>query len=576
MSAPLLQLTIAASSEAGGKTGNEDAVCWQLPDDPYLRTYKGAVLALADGVSSAEAGREASQTAVTSFVQDYLNTPDTWSVRQSAEQVLSTVNLRLYRRSHAFANELKGHLCTFSALVLKSHTAYFFHVGDSRIWHCRGSQLSQLSTDHSTVLQDKRQFLARALGMSNQLQLDAGRQQLQPGDWFVLSSDGLHDFVTEQQLLEQLLSDSSAEQKVQALTELALRQGSDDNISIVLARVEALPAESIDDYNERLTRLPFPPVLAPGMKVDGYRIERELYASERSHLYLVTDTDTEKSLILKCPSVNYSDDPNYIDRFIREEWIGSRIQSPYVVKVIRQSRPRSFLYYLMEYVQGQSLEQLLTQQQPVKPGRAIKLVEQIAKGLQAFHDCEAIHQDLKPGNILVTADDQVKIVDFGSVFVAGVAEIFVPLEHEAALGTASYSDPLYLQGHNSGIQGDVYSLATICYELFTGQLPYGSKIEDCRTASDFDRLRYIPAREHNPRIPLWFDRALEKGVAFDLQQRYTTLQSLLRDLKQPNPDFLREEVKRNTRTSSLLFWQLLSGFWFITLLLVIWLFLLQR
>lgn len=576
MDALRLQLTIAACCEAGGKDGNEDAVAYELPVDPHVLTYKGAVLALADGVSSAEAGREASQTAVQSFVQDYLTTPDTWSVKHSAEQVLSTINLRLYRRSHAYNNQLKGHLCTFSAVVVKSNTAYFFHIGDSRIYLLRAGNLQQLTTDHSTELQDKRQFLVRALGMDSDLKVDFGRQQLQSGDVVLLSTDGLHEFIRPEQFNSILAQPKEPDELAEQLYQLALQQGSDDNISVIIARVDVLPIENIDDYSERLTRLPFPPALQAGMKVDGYRIERELYASNRSHLYLVTDEASGQQLVMKSPSVNYADDAHYIDRFIKEEWIGSRIQSPNVVKVIRQNRARSFLYYLLEYVEGQSLERWMQQHHPVKPSQAIKLAEQIAQGLQAFHDCEAIHQDLKPGNILITADEQVKIVDFGSVFVAGVAEVFIPLDHDAALGTACYSDPQYLMGHNSGIQGDVYALATICYELFTGQLPYGEKIEDCRSASDFDRLRYISARQHNPRIPMWFDRALEKGVAFDLQQRYTTLQSLLRDLKQPNPEFLRDEVKRSTRTSSLLFWQLLSGFWFVTLLLVIWLFLLQR
>ncbi|MCH8538559.1 MAG: protein phosphatase 2C domain-containing protein [Alkalimonas sp.] len=576
MSALRLQLTIAARCEAGGKESNEDAVAYELPEDPHRLTYKGAVLALADGVSSAEAGRDASHTAVQSFVQDYLTTPDTWSVKHSAEQVLSTINLRLYRRSHAYHNQLKGHLCTFSAVVVKSHTAYFFHIGDSRIYLLRAGDCHQLTTDHSTELQDKRQFLVRALGMDSDLRIDFGRQQLQSGDLLLLSTDGLHDFIRPEQFNSILAQPSEPDELAEQLYQLALQQGSDDNISVIIARVDVLPIENIDDYSERLTRLPFPPALQAGMKVDGYRIERELYASNRSHLYLVTDEASGQQLVMKSPSVNYADDAHYIDRFIKEEWIGSRIQSPNVVKVIRQNRARSFLYYLLEYVEGQSLERWMQQHHPVKPSQAIKLAGQIAQGLQAFHDCEAIHQDLKPGNILITADEQVKIVDFGSVFVAGVAEVFIPLDHDAALGTACYSDPQYLMGHNSGIQGDVYALATICYELFTGQLPYGEKIEDCRSASDFDRLRYISARQHNPRIPMWFDRALEKGVAFDLQQRYTTLQSLLRDLKQPNPEFLRDEVKRSTRTSSLLFWQLLSGFWFVTLLLVIWLFLLQR
>ncbi|RUO36391.1 bifunctional protein-serine/threonine kinase/phosphatase [Aliidiomarina sanyensis] len=571
----------ASLCDEGGKDGNEDAVGVRVPVDAHMLTYKGAVFAVADGVTSAEAGQDASETAIRTFLRDYFSTPDTWSVAHSASQVLSTINLRLYRHSHQFNNEMKGQLCTFSALVLKSHTAHFFHVGDTRIYHWRSGFLRLLTTDHSAQLNPERRFLARALGMDGRLQLDHGKQDITSGDRFLLTSDGLHDYVQDSQMQEVLSQISDPKAVCEELRRLAMMQGCDDNISVIVVTVEQLPNIDIDDFHDQLTRLPFPPALKAGMKVDGLEVIQEIFASSRSHLYLVRDLDSGQRAVMKTPSANYEDDSSYIERFIREEWIGSRVDSPHVVKIIRQSRPRSFLYYLMEYVDGISMEQWLTQNYPVKPARAIKLIEQIALGVKAFHDCEAVHQDLKPGNIIITTDpvsqkESIKIVDFGSVFVAGVAEVFIPIEHEAVLGTASYSDPQYLTGRNSGIQGDVYALATICYELFTGSLPYGEKIEACQTPSDYDRLRYISARKHNPAIPVWFDRALEKGVSFDLQQRYTTMEALLTDLKNPNPAFLREEVKQNTRSSSLLFWQLLSGFWFVTLLLVIYLFVLNQ
>ena len=152
-------------------------------------------------------------------------------------------------------------------------------------------------------------------------------------------------------------------------------------------------------------------------------------------------------------------------------------------------------------------------------------------------------------------------MDFGSVYVAGLAELHRPLVHEGALGTAGYSDPLYLMGKNPGIQGDVYALATIAYETFTAELPYGDGVEECRTAFDYDRLRYRSASEHNPVIPVWFDGALEKGVAFDLQQRYNTIDELVTDLTHPNPAFLKADPVAESTTSSLAFWKLMSGFW---------------
>lgn len=601
-----LQLVAGGHSCAGHKNQNEDAIAWHLPDDAHLLTYKGGCFCLADGVSSAEAGQQASDYAVQHFAQEYINTPDSWSVNHSASQLLASINRALYQQSHAYASEEKGFLCTFSSLIIKSHTAYFFHIGDSRIYLWRKGVIAQLTHDHTTKLSENRQFLGRALGMDEQVQWQSGTVTLEVGDRFLLCSDGLSDFIDDNQL-SALLSPELANPEplglespnpepfnpepgvavlsptqdlsklAEKLCQLALQNGSDDNISALIVEVQALSVQTLEDYNEKLTRLPFLSVLVPGMKVDGYQVEKELFASSRSHLYLVRDLTTDKLWVLKTPSVNFDDDHAYIERFIREEWIGLRISHPNVVQVHRQQRPRTFLYYLLAYVEGETLEQWFAcVDKPLKPAKAIALVQQIAAGLQAFHKLGAVHQDLKPGNIMRRPDGTLVLVDFGSVYVAGLAEMFSPLEQNIALGTASYSDPYYLQGHNSGVQGDVYALATICYELFTGQLPYGPKVEDCQSMRDYQKLRYQHSYQHNPVIPPWFDRALELGVSLDLSQRYSSVSALMKDLQNPNPLFLQQQVVAKHKTNRLLFWQLMSGFWFATLLLVVWLFLIRR
>lgn len=569
---PKLKLQTALHSVQGRKLINEDCAAVHIPDSEHLLSSKGAALVVADGVSTAEAGKEASETAVGRFVDEYFQTPDTWSVSHSGEKILSTLNLRLFRKSHEFITETKGYLCTFSALVIKSRTAHFFHVGDSRIFLLRDGELKTLTRDHISMVADGKPFLSRALGMDNFLNVDYGRIALEEGDRILLTSDGVHDFIPQETLIELLQANKPAEDISQSMIDTALEHDSDDNISAVVAIVDELPSENIDDYSAKLTRLPFPPDLEPGMKIDGYCVERTLFASSRSQLYLVKDENTGERYAMKTPSKNYEEDISYIDRFIQEEWIGSRINNQHVVKVIRQDRQRNYLYYLMEVVTGIGLDEWMELNPHPRPKLAIGIVKQIAEGLQAFHDNEALHQDLKPGNILVDRENNIKIVDFGSVYVAGLAEIYHALEHEGALGTASYSDPQYLMGKNPGIRGDLYSLATITYEIFTGHLPYGDKVEHCQTAFDYDRLRYLHAFNFNPVIPVWFDRALEKGVSFDMEKRYTTIPDLLQDLTHPNPGFLKDDPVEEQKSSTLMFWKLLSGFWFMTFLLVIYLF----
>ncbi|WP_299767898.1 bifunctional protein-serine/threonine kinase/phosphatase [uncultured Pseudoteredinibacter sp.] len=575
--AETLKLSAASLCETGRKQPkiNEDFAAIHIPEDPHLLRSKGIVLAVADGVSSAGAGREASEQAVKRFIQEYYQTPDTWSVSHCGENILSTINLRLYRRSHEYGSEGKGYLSTFSALVIKGQTAHFFHIGDSRIYYLSEQDrvLKCLSRDHSRKVTESQSFLTRAIGMDNHLPLDYGQQAIGKGDRFLLSSDGLHDFVAHQDLQASLKNKPCDRSHVCALFDQALSNGSDDNVSVIVADIECLPESPFEDSNEKSKRLPFPPdSLAKGVQLDGYIIEKELFSSSRSQLYLVKDKESKNRYAMKIPSRNFEDDESYIERFVQEEWIGQRIKSDHVVKVIRPQRQKTALYYLMEYIEGQSLDKWINDHQPPSPKRSIAIIEQIAKGLQAFHDNEAIHQDLKPANVMIDIEGRVLIVDFGSVYVAGLAELRCPDIFEAALGTASYSDPIYLLGRNPGIAGDVYSLATIAYEMFTGQLPYGPAVDEYTSAAQYHRLSYIPASEHNPVIPIWFDRALRRGVEFDLEDRYRTVSDFYQDLRNPNPDFLREDPPSQSNSSGLLFWKLLSGFWFGVFVLLLYLF----
>lgn len=572
-----LQVVAASLSETGRKSPaiNEDFAATLIPNEEHLLRCKGVVAAVADGVSSAGAGREASQEVVERFIAEYFQTPDTWSVSHCGENILSTVNLRLYRRSHDYGAEGKGFLSTFSTVVIKGHTAHFFHIGDSRIYRlpADSNELECITRDHSRSVGEGQSFLTRAIGMDNHLPLDYGRVDINAGDRLFLSSDGVHDFIEADNLAAILNVRQAPEECCRILLDTALDNGSDDNLSAVVVDIQSLADAQSGHQNDNIKRLPFPPDdLAADMVLDGYKIVKELFASSRSHLYLVEDTVDGLRYAMKVPSRNFEEDVHYIDRFVQEEWIGLRITSPNVVKVIRVKRERTALYYVMEFVSGCSLDRWMQDHPVPSPKKAIAIIEQVATGLQAFHDNEAIHQDLKPANIMVCEDGRVVLVDFGSVYVAGLAELRRMDAFDEALGTASYADPMYLQGENPGIAGDVYSLATISYEMFTGSLPYGAAVEEFTSAAQYHRKKYLCASDLNPVVPLWFDRALEKGVKFDLQERYSTVAAFYQDLRNPNPEFLRDDPPSQGGSNSLLFWKLLSGFWFGVIILLVYLF----
>lgn len=549
-----LAVTVAQHSSAGIKPRNEDAIAIQIPQGALLTT-KGIVAAIADGVSAAEAGREAAEIAVKGFINDYYSTPESWSVKQSAHKVLIALNRWLYGRGQSYLAAEKGFVTTFSALVLKSRTAHLFHVGDSRIYRLRAGELEPLTRDHVTRISADQCYLARALGIDVNLDVDLKQVELRAGDLFLLTTDGVHEKI-DARLLQQLLARGAGDLDALAhtLVDTALAHGSTDNLSCQLVRIEQLGEETRQDRVQALHPLPFPPDLDPGMKLDGWRVLERLHDSTRSQLYRVQHEGTGQLAVMKTPSRNHQDDPAYIERFLLEEWVGRRIDSPYVVKVVEPPAPRTFLYYLTEYVAGPTLAQVIARRPLPEVGALVALADKLVQGLRAFHRRETLHQDLKPDNI-VLRDGEPVILDFGSVHVAGVDEIATAFTREQALGTLEYSAPEYRLQRSRTPASDQFSLAMILYECLTGTAPFGDAYARAQRPQDFLALRYVPACRHNPLVPLWLDGALRKALHLNGELRYPTLSEFVHDLKHPNPAFLTADQRPLLEKDPVRFWQ---------------------
>lgn len=266
-----------------------------------------------------------------------------------------------------------------------------------------------------------------------------------------------------------------------------------------------------------------------------------MHESNRSQVYLITH-EKNQHLVMKTPSVNFLDDPAYIERFAMESWIGARIQSAHVARVVTPPNARSCLYYLTEYIPGPTLTQLLKERGTLAISDAVELIEHLIRGIRAFHRKDTLHQDLKPDNIVIGAKGAV-IVDFGSCWVAGIQELGAPFLRDKILGTLDYSAPEYRYGGQIGPKADQFSLAVLLYEMLTGKLPYGENYSKAMSLKNFQRLRYISAVQHNPLVPHWLDQALEKALNIYPAGRYEALSEWLQDIKRPNPQWLAPKHK---------------------------------
>ena len=527
-----LEISVGQFSDAGAKPANEDSIGLHVPDEPML-TNKGMVAVIADGMSAAADGAKASQVCVHNFLTDYFSTPDSWSVKTSALKILSALNRWLYGQGHSVYGSSTGLVSTLSALVLKSSSAHIFHVGDTRIFLLRDGDLQTITRDHRTHT-GGRDFLTRAMGIELALEVDHQVVAVQPGDTFLMTTDGVHEWIPDRDI-KKILIDLADDLigACRSLAQTARRNGSNDNLTAQAFTVHALPVQDEESYFNELTALPFPPLLEAGQILDGYRVIREIHAAKRTQVYLVVDESNGEQRIMKTPSPSFSDDPLFIDLFLHEEWIGRRLNSPHIMKVIEPDRPRQCLYFIAEYIEGQTLRQWMDDNPQPSLQKFRELIGEIATGLRAFQRMEMIHQDLKPENIMVTTDGTIKIIDFGSAKVAGLSEIDTPVDKDVLLGTERYTAPEYLRGGTGDSRADIFSLGVIAYEMLTGKLPFGTVL----TPRNLNRVNYQSAMQLNTELPLWMDGAVAKAVAIDPKQRYEVLSEFLHDLNKPNPDF---------------------------------------
>ncbi|GAV21123.1 serine/threonine-protein kinase StkP [Mariprofundus micogutta] len=541
------------NSQAGIKEQNEDCCGIRIPDEMDL-IHKGIVAITADGVGSSEAAKEASEYCVQGFISDYFSTPMSWSVKTAGERIIRSLNSWLYSQGQRrYASQLSL-ASTLAVLVLKSTTAHLFHVGDSRIYLIRSGSIRCLTKDHRLTIDHNKTYLARAMGGENEVNFDYQSLPVELNDRFILTSDGVHEFLCKEQLLASVLSSDNPETIAENIIDSALKVGSDDNLTCQVLLVKQLPNQNENEYYRELTSLPFPPPLDPGMELDGYHIIKELHSSVTIQVYLAEDIESGETVVIKTPSVNFEDDPAYIDRFLHEVWVGRRISSPHVFKVFQLKRKRSCIYYVTEFLEGQSLAQWILDNPKPDLGQVRDIVDQVIKGLRAFHRREMVHQDIKPDNIMIDKHGVTKIIDFGSTQVAGLKEIYTPIEQHHLDGTANYIAPELFEGFEGTPHSDMYSLGITVYEILSnGHFPYG----DTEETKPHKHYVYTSVRKHNSDIPVWMDGAIQKAVQKDPDRRYESYSEFQYDLSNPNPAFMKTTAPLIER-NPLGFWRGLS------------------
>lgn len=543
-----LRVAVCSRSEAGPKPVNQDAVCVHVPQGQG-RSERIAIAAIADGLRIAKCADEAAVIATKSFCRDFFSTDPYWSIRTAGYRVIEGLHRWLAGQNQHYVHEIhNSHLTTLSVLVIQGCTASIFHVGDSRVWRIRQGQLECLTQDHVIRGMGESQ-LTRALGMDGRVDVDFVEVDVQVGDRFLLTTDGIHGVIAPKQLTT-LLRHSDPQLLIDQLFDTANRQHSRDNQSAVVLDIQAVSPDPHDV--QPIDHLPpLPDYLEAGYRIDGFKIVRELHVNARSTVYHAIREADGLAVVLKAPSPQLAQDDAALQAFMREDWMGQRIDHPDVVKSYAAPAERQFLYLVQEYLSGCNLRVWRQQHPDAAVQDIIRFARPAVRALRALHRREMRHQDVKPDNFILRDDGQLKLIDLGSAWVASQAN------DRPKPGALEYAAPEYALNMPIDERTDQFALAVSLYELLTKQLPYGAAYHHAHQAADFSNLHYTPAYHHNPHVPVWMDAALRRAADLDADQRYRDLSDFLSDLERPNPQLQAHRQPLMTR-SSVRFWQILS------------------
>ncbi len=552
-----LKVSIGQYSTAGIKQQNQDFHGVYLPEGHVLK-QKGIACVIADGIGSSNVSHLAAETAVGSFLSDYYSTSDAWSTQTSAERVIRATNSWLYaqtQQSQGRFDKDRGYVCTLSALILKQQQAHVFHVGDSRIYRIRDHEIELLTHDHRVWLSSREHYLSRALGADYRIEIDYRNIELKEKDIFLLMTDGVYEFVTDQQLLDLILVDADLNQLAKGLVEKALEQGSDDNLSLQVIHVEQLP--ELNQFHIQQDYV-FPQQLSKGEVFEGYVIDKILHQNHRSCLYLAHDTQ-QQPLVIKTLGVDLQQDKNAVEQFQLEDWVSKRLKHDNLMQCYPHNTEKKYLFQCYEYLQGETLAQWLhRQEKPLNLDEILPILQQTALALNAMHRLEMLHQDIRPKNIMVINAEnamKIKLIDYGSTAVRGLVEIN-PKNANRALGTLAFMAPEYFIDHSPSVHSDQFSLAVMAYYLFTKQLPYGTDLARCNSLKQMKKVQYHSIRKYRPDLPIWLDKILGQALSIEPIHRFEALSELIHNLMHPSKELLNSKPPAIIERDPLRFWQM--------------------
>jgi beta-lactam-binding protein with PASTA domain/predicted Ser/Thr protein kinase len=258
-----------------------------------------------------------------------------------------------------------------------------------------------------------------------------------------------------------------------------------------------------------------------------YEIDQLLGQGGMARVFRGTDSVLGRIVAVKVLSPQYAGDDQFVSRFRREAQAAAGLNHPNIVSVYDTGSQGDVHYIVMEYVEGRTLRDVIRQEGPLLPERASEIGQAVARALAAAHHAGLVHRDIKPGNIMLTRDGEVKVMDFG---IARTSTGDTLTQTAAVLGTASYLSPEQAQGETVDARSDIYSLGCVLYEMTTGRPPFTG---DSPVAIAYKHVREdpVPPARINDDVPSSLEAVVMKAMAKNPENRYQTADELREDLE---------------------------------------------
>jgi len=264
-----------------------------------------------------------------------------------------------------------------------------------------------------------------------------------------------------------------------------------------------------------------------GKRLGKYVVLEQIATGGMAVLYKARDTILNRHVALKVLLSSLCIDSSMVARFRREAEATAKLSHPNIVPVYDVGEEDGVHYIAMEYVEGESLSEIIAREAPIAPERALGIVEQVAHGLAAAHEADLIHRDIKPGNILIDRKGRARLTDFGLVQISEGTRL---TDARTLLGTAQYMSPEQCCGEQLDTRSDIFSLGVVLYRMLSGKLPFTGETPVSITHQIVEE-ETVPIRQLQPDLPPEIDKIVRKMMAKKVENRYQSVDELLEDIR---------------------------------------------